>query len=78
MLTFVKADFAKALAGTLAKNNDRKTTLLGIAAAALIGSQIDWSKLVNGDATALGQAAGAIVAALIGYYTNKPDKPKTA
>lgn len=78
MLTFVKADFAKALVGVLAKNNDRKTTILGLVAAALLASQINWKLLVQGDGTAIGTAVGVVVAALIGYYTNKPDKqPET-
>lgn len=74
MLAFVKADFAKALLGRLAKDNDTKTTLLGIAAAALIAAQLDWGKLVAGDSAELGKAAGAVVAGLLGFYTNKKDK----
>lgn len=73
MLTTLKINFVKACLGGLAKSNDTKTTVLGLAAAALIGAQLDWAKLLHGDPQALGEAVGAVVAALIGYYTNKPD-----
>jgi hypothetical protein len=64
MLTFAKAAFAKSFVGKIAADNDHKTTILGLAAAALIA----------GDGNELGKAAGAVVAGLIGYYTNKPSK----
>jgi len=75
MLTFIKSDFAKAALSKLAHDNDTKTTVLGIAAAGLLTANLDWSKLFHGDSAELGKAAGAIVAILIGYYTNKPNKP---
>jgi hypothetical protein len=74
MLTFAKAAFAKSFVGSLAKDNDKKTTLLGIAAGALVASQLDWGKLIQADGAECGKAAGAVVAVLIGYYTNKPSK----
>jgi hypothetical protein len=58
-------------------SNDKKTTVLGIVAGALLAAQIDFGALINGDSTAIGQAAGVVVATLIGYYTNKPDRAKT-
>jgi hypothetical protein len=76
MFTFVKVDFAKALLGRLTASNDTKTTVLGIAAAGLLAANLDWGRLFHGDSVQLGQAAGALVAAAIGYYTNKPDTPK--
>ncbi len=79
MLAAAKGTLARAFVGTLAKNNDRKTTILGIVAGAVIGAVgIDWTKLAAGDPGQIGIVAGAIVAALFGYYTNKPDKEKTA
>ena len=78
MLTFVKADFAKAMLGRLANSNDTKATILGLAAGGLLTANLDWGKLLHGDSAQLGQAAGAVIAVLIGYYTNKPDKAREA
>lgn len=78
MLTFVKAAFAKSMVSKLANDNDTKTTILGLAASAVITSQIDFGKLLSGDSTEIGKAAGAVIAALIGYYTNKANKKPAA
>jgi hypothetical protein len=74
MLTFIKADFTKALLSRVAASNDTKVTILGIAAGGLLAANLDWGKLFHGDSAELGKAVGAVVAVLIGYYTNKPDK----
>jgi len=74
MLTFAKADFAKAMLSNIAHSNDTKTTLLGIAAGGLLTAGLDWGKLFHGDAGELGKAAGALVAVGFGYLTNKPSK----
>ena len=74
MFTFIKTDFAKSFLDKLKSDNDTKTTVLGIAAGALLTANLDWPKLFRGDSTELGKAAGAVVAVLIGYYTNKPNK----
>jgi len=74
MLTFVKSAFAKSLVSKIASDNDTKTTVLGVAASALLASSIDFSKLINGDSNEIGKAVGAIVVALLGYYTNKKNK----
>jgi len=70
-MRFIKALFVKSLVKQLARDNDRKTTVLGIVAAALLAAQLDWSRLVAGDAGEIGRAAGVAVAALFGYLTNK-------
>lgn len=77
MLDTIKASVAKGMLGKLAGDHDTKTTILGIAAAGLLTSNIDWGKLFNRDGTEIGKAAGALVVAAIGYYTNKKDAPKT-
>jgi len=74
MLSGVKAAIVKSFVGSIASSNDTKTTVLGIAAGAVVAAQIDFGKLLKGDGTEIGKAAGAVVAALIGYYTNKPDQ----
>ena len=75
MFTFIKADFLKAIVGTIAKSNDHKATLLGALGVAIIGTtQVDWGKLVNGDSTEIGKVVGAIVVGLLGYFTNKKEK----
>jgi hypothetical protein len=73
MLTGVKARIIKAFVGSIAKSNDTRTTIMGIVAAALIAAQLDWTALLKGDPDQIGMAAGAVVAALWGYWTNKPD-----
>lgn len=75
MLTFLKADFAKALLGRVARDNDTKTTVLGIMAGGLLAANLDWGKLLAGDPNQIGNAAGAVIAVLVGYYINKPNKP---
>ncbi|MDE2097859.1 MAG: hypothetical protein KGL39_11470 [Patescibacteria group bacterium] len=75
MLTFAKVDFAKGLLGKI--SNDNKATILGVVAAALIGcTQLNWALLLKGDSGQEGIALGAVVVALWGFYTNKPDKKK--
>ena len=59
--------------GQLAHNNDTKTTMLGLAAGALLTSQLDFGKLLQKDPDELGKAAGVVIAVLIGYWTNKPN-----
>ena len=51
--------------------NDGKTTFLGVAGAALMAASINWAKLFAGDSGEIGKAAGALVVAALGYYTNK-------
>jgi hypothetical protein len=77
MLTGVKARIIKAFIGSIARSNDTRTTIMGIIAAALIAAQLDWTALLRGDPDQIGLAAGAIVAALWGYWTNKPDAKET-
>jgi len=71
MLGFVKADFAKALVGKI--SNDNKATILGVALAGLMASRLDWGLLMKGDSSQMGVAVGAVVTAVLGYYTNKKD-----
>jgi len=73
MLTGVKARIIKAFISSIARSNDTRTTIMGIVAAALIAAQLDWTALLKGDPDQIGMAAGAVVAALWGYWTNKPD-----
>jgi len=56
--------------------NDKKTTVLGVVLAGLIGSKVDWTKLAEGDLSQIGMLAGAIVTALLGFLINRKDKPK--
>jgi hypothetical protein len=65
--------FLKALLARLATSNDTKATILGIVAGGLLAANLDWGKLIAFDSAQLGQAAGAVIAVLIGYYTNRPD-----
>jgi len=76
MLTFAKVDFIKALLSKV--SNDNKTTILGFIASGLMAAKLDWGLLLKGDSGQLGILAGAIVTALLCYYTNKPDQPKPA
>jgi hypothetical protein len=78
MITFIKADFAKALLSRVANDNDTKTTILGLAAGALLAANLNWGLLFKGDSGELGKAAGAVIAVLIGYYTNKPNRKAEA
>jgi hypothetical protein len=74
MLTGMKARIIRAFVSSIAKSNDTRTTIMGIVAAALIAVQLDWAALLRGDPDQIGMAAGAVVAALWGYWTNKPDR----
>jgi len=75
-MNFVKGLFAKSFLKSIAKSNDGRTTILGIMAAGLIAKDINWGLALSGDAEQIGTAAGALVAILIGYLTNRPDKPE--
>jgi len=55
--------------------SDKKTTILGVIAAALLASKIDISKLIELDPNELANAAGVLVLALHGFYTNKGVSP---
>lgn len=57
-------------------SNDAKTTLLGIAAGGLLAANLDWAKLFNRDRAELAKAGGAVIVAMLGFYTNKPSEPK--
>ena len=70
---FVKVAMIKAFL----KSNDNRTTLLGLIAGGLIAANIDWGKVFAADPMEIGKVAGAIVAVLIGYLTNKPDANST-
>jgi len=74
MLTAVKARIIRAFINSIARSNDTRTTIMGIVAAGLIAAQLDWTALLKGDPDQIGLAAGAVVAALWGYWTNKPDR----
>ena len=50
---------------------DHKVTVLGVLAAALLGSKIDFGKLLEADPTEISNAATAVIMALIGFYSNK-------
>jgi len=56
-------------------SNDKKTTILGAILAALIMTRVDWTKVFQGDPTNIGIVVGALVTALLGYYTNKSSPP---
>ena len=58
-------------------SNDGKTSILGVVLAAIIGTQIDWTKVFHLDPATWGQLAAAVVVAVMGWLTNKPDKAKT-
>lgn len=72
---FIKVPFIKSCLGRIASSNDTKTTVLGVVAAAVLASEIDYGKLLNGDGGEIGKVVGVVVVALIGYYTNKHPKP---
>lgn len=78
MMNWIKARIVRSFLSSLAKSNDTRTTILGIVAASLIAAQLDWGKLLQGDPDQIGMAAGAAVAALFGYWTNKHDQNKSA
>lgn len=76
MVNFFKAHLIKGVLRGLAKSSDTQTTVLGLVAAGLLASGIDWNKLVQGDPDQIGLLVGTVVAILFGYLTNKPDKNK--
>jgi hypothetical protein len=57
-------------------SNDNKTTIVGVVAAALIATKLDWALLLKGDSAQIATAAVAVLTAVFGYYTNKKD-PRT-
>lgn len=57
-----------------ASDNDAKTTLLGVLASGILAADIDFGKLFTGDVTEITKAVSAVVALLLGFYTNRPDK----
>jgi hypothetical protein len=59
-------------------SNDDKASILGIVAGALVATKLDWGLLLKGDTAQMGTAAGAVIVAVIGFYTNRPDKRKPA
>lgn len=74
MFTFLKVDFTKAMLSRIANDNDAKTTVIGIIAAGILAAGVDWGKLFAGDSNEVGKVAGAVIAILFSYYTNKPSK----
>ncbi len=71
MLNSVKGLIVKSVLGKIAGNPDSATTLLGLLAGAVVASKVDFGKLVSGDGNEIGTAIGAVVVALIGWYTNR-------
>jgi hypothetical protein len=51
-------------------DSEPKTTALGATLGGLIAAQIDYSKLLQGDPTQIGNAVAAVVVTLLGYFTN--------
>jgi len=78
MWNFLKALFTKSFLKKLAGDNNSKTTLLGFLAAALLAANVEWSKVLAGEPAEIGQAAAVLIAALWGWFTNRPEKPKPA
>ncbi len=71
MLDNIKGSIAKGFVSKIANDNDTKTTVLGFALSGLLTANIDFGKLFAKDPTELGKAAGALLVAGLGYYTNK-------
>lgn len=71
---FFKTEVIKVALKKVAGDNDTKTTVLGVAASAVLAGQIDWGKLFQKDPQQIGLLVGALVTAVYGYYTNKPNK----
>jgi hypothetical protein len=59
----------KTIIDKIAKSEPR-TTVLGFVLAGVIAAQVDYSKLMQKDPVQIGNLIGAIVTALLGYYTN--------
>ena len=78
MPKFLKALFAKSFLKKLAGDNNSKTSVLGFLAAALLAANVEWSEVFAGEPAEIGQAAGVLIAALWGWFTNRPEKPKPA
>lgn len=55
-------------------NNDGKTSILGVVLAAIIALNVDFSKVFHLDPAECGKVAGAVLTAVLGFYTNKPDR----
>ena len=78
MPRFLKALFAKSFLKKLAGDNNTRTSVLGFLAAALLAANVEWSKLFAGEPGEIGQAAAVLIAALWGWFTNRPEKPTPA
>jgi hypothetical protein len=50
--------------------SEPRTTLAGAALAAVIATKVDYSKVLQGDPTQLGNLIAAVLVAVIGYFTN--------
>ncbi len=55
----------------LTSNTDKATTVLGAILSAILVSKIDFTKLLSGDHTEIGNAVAAVVVGLLGWFTNK-------
>jgi hypothetical protein len=73
---FIKSAFVKSYLGKLSNSNDTKATLIGVIAAGLLASGLDWGKIFEKDPQEIGKLVGSITIALLGYWTNKKDKIK--
>lgn len=69
--TFVKGNILKVVVDKVAKSEPR-TTVLGFMLSAVVASQIDYNKLLQGDTTQIGNLVATLVIAVLGYYTNHP------
>jgi formate/nitrite transporter FocA (FNT family) len=69
----IKGMMLKSFINKLA-SNDNKVTILSMVASTIIAAKVDYGKLVNLDPNEVGNMVGAIVIAVLGYYTNKPNK----
>ena len=58
-------------------NNDNKTSVLGVVLGAIVVLNIDYSKVFQLDPAEMGKLAGAVVTAVLGFYVNRTDKPKS-
>lgn len=69
--SFAKGEFLKVLVAKVQKS-EPKTTVLGAALAGVVGTQIDYNKLAQGDTQQIALLVAGILVAVIGYYTNNP------
>jgi len=75
-MNFIKKfALSKVIKNVLSKiSADHKTTIVGVLGAALLSANIDFGKLIEGDADQIANSVSAVVLALIGYFTNKEAK----